>query len=47
MIAKLFIIVIASIFVNNFVFSRFLGICPYLGVSKQWESAMGMGLAVI
>ncbi|MDD3627530.1 MAG: electron transport complex subunit RsxA [bacterium] len=47
MIAKLFIIVIASIFVNNFVFSRFLGICPYLGVSKQWSSAMGMGLAVI
>ena len=47
MIAKLFIIIIGAIFVNNFVLSRFLGICPYLGVSKHWESAMGMGLAVI
>ena len=46
-IAKLFIIVIGAIFVNNFVLARFLGICPYLGVSKHWESAMGMGLAVI
>ncbi len=46
-IAKLFIIIIGAIFVNNFVLARFLGICPYLGVSKHWESALGMGLAVI
>ncbi len=40
-------IAVSAIFVNNFVFSRFLGICPYLGVSKKWDSAMGMGIAVI
>ena len=46
-IGNLFIIIISAIFVNNFVLSRFLGICPYLGVSKKWDSALGMGLAVI
>ncbi|MEN8209017.1 MAG: electron transport complex protein RnfA [Candidatus Fermentibacteria bacterium] len=40
-------IIIASIFVNNFVLARFLGICPFLGVSKQLDSAIGMGAAVI
>ncbi len=43
----LFIIAISSIFVTNFVFSRFLGLCPYIGVSKQLDSALGMGMAVI
>ncbi|MCD6167170.1 electron transport complex subunit RsxA [bacterium] len=43
----LFVIVIAAIFINNFVLIRFLGICPYMGVSKQLDSAIGMGLAVI
>ena len=43
----LFIIVITAIFVNNFVLSRFLGICPYIGVSKNMDSALGMGMAVI
>lgn len=46
-LGQIFIIIIGAIFVNNFVLSRFLGICPYLGVSKHWESALGMGLAVI
>ncbi len=40
-------IIIGAIFVNNFVLSRFLGICPFLGVSKQLDSAIGMGAAVI
>lgn len=40
-------IVIGAIFINNFVLSRFLGICPFLGVSKQLDSALGMGAAVV
>jgi len=44
---SLMIIAVASIFITNFVFSRFLGICPYIGVSKSLDSAIGMGLAVI
>ena len=44
---QLFIIAIGTIFVNNFVLMRFLGICPYIGVSKQLDSAVGMGMAVI
>ncbi|MBK5244854.1 MAG: electron transport complex subunit RsxA [Eubacteriaceae bacterium] len=43
---SLIFILISTIFVNNFVLSRFLGICPFLGVSKQVETAIGMGLAV-
>ena len=39
-------ILIGSIFVNNFAMSRFLGICPFLGVSKKVDSAVGMGVAV-
>lgn len=46
-LGKMMAIIIASIFVNNFVLSRFLGICPFLGVSKQLDSAIGMGAAVI
>ncbi len=45
-IGGLFVILVSSILVNNFVLSRFLGICPFLGVSKQVETAMGMGMAV-
>lgn len=41
-----FVILVSAILVNNFVLSRFLGICPFLGVSKQVETAMGMGMAV-
>lgn len=40
------LIVITAIFVNNIVLSQFLGICPFLGVSKKVDSAMGMGAAV-
>lgn len=39
-------IIVGSIFVNNIVLSQFLGICPFLGVSKKLESALGMGAAV-
>jgi len=40
-------IVFGAIFINNFVLSRFLGLCPFLGVSRKVETAMGMGMAVI
>ncbi len=40
------LILVGSILVNNFVMSRFLGICPFLGVSKKLETALGMGMAV-
>lgn len=40
-------IAIASILINNFVLSRFLGLCPFFGVSKKISSAIGMGMAVI
>lgn len=39
-------IIIGSIFVNNYVFAKFLGICPLLGVSTKVETAAGMGAAV-
>ena len=45
--SKLFAIIIGSIFINNFVIVRFLGLCPYIGVSKKMDSALGMGMAVI
>ena len=41
-----FLIFISAIFVNNIVLSQFLGICPFLGVSKKIETASGMGMAV-
>ena len=41
-----FLIFVAAIFVNNIVLSQFLGICPFLGVSKKIDTAMGMGAAV-
>jgi len=41
-----FTILIAGIFTDNFVLSRFLGICPFLGVSKKLSPAVGMGCAV-
>lgn len=43
---KLLIILLSTIFINNFVLSKFLGICPFLGVSKKVETAIGMGFAV-
>lgn len=41
-----FLIFVSAIFVNNVVLSQFLGICPFLGVSKKIDTAMGMGAAV-
>ncbi len=43
---ELILIFISAIFVNNVVFSQFLGICPFLGVSKKIDTALGMGAAV-
>ena len=40
-------IMLTSVFVNNYVLQRFLGICPFLGVSKKLNQATGMGIAVI
>jgi len=45
-IKELAFIVIGAILINNFVLSRFLGICPFLGVSRKVSTAMGMGMAV-
>ena len=44
---SLIIIMMSSVLVNNYVLSRFLGICPFLGVSKKLNQATGMGIAVI
>ena len=44
---KLIIIMLSAVFINNYVLSRFLGICPFLGVSKKLGSATGMSIAVI
>lgn len=44
--SNLLLIVVGSVLVNNFVMSQFLGICPFLGVSKKTETALGMGMAV-
>ena len=41
------VILISAIFVNNIVLSQFLGICPFLGVSKKTSTALGMGAAVV
>ena len=40
------LIFIAAIFVNNIIFSQFLGVCPFLGVSKKIDTALGMSAAV-
>lgn len=40
------LIIIGAVLVNNFVLVRFLGICPFLGVSKRTETSVGMGFAV-
>lgn len=46
-LASLFSIAVTYAIINNVVLSQFLGICPFLGVSKKTETASGMGLAVI
>lgn len=45
MLNEIFIIIVGTVLVNNFVFSRFLGQCPFLGVSNKTETAIGMGAA--
>ncbi len=40
-------IIIGMVFINNFVLSKFLGLCPFLGVSRQTKPALSMGVAVI
>ena len=44
--SNIVLIIIGSVLVNNYVMSQFLGICPFLGVSKKVETATGMGMAV-
>lgn len=43
---ELIVIALSASLINNFVMSRFLGICPFLGVSKKIDTALGMGVAV-
>ena len=45
-IKALIYILLTGIFVNNYVLQKFLGICPFLGVSKKFDQASGMGIAV-
>ena len=46
-VTDLVVILFSAILVNNFVLNKFLGICPFLGVSKKLDSAVGMSVAVI
>lgn len=45
-LSNLFVILITFVFINNVVLNQFLGICPFMGVSKKSSSALGMGAAV-
>ena len=45
-ITNLLAITLGAVLANNFIFSQFLGICPFLGVSKKVDTAVGMGIAV-
>ena len=47
MVGKLFLVLITTALINNVVLSQFLGICPFLGVSKSTKTAAGMGGAVV
>lgn len=44
---RIIYILLTTIFVNNYIFTGFLGICPFLGVSKNMDTAIGMGIAVV
>ena len=46
LLTTLFSVSLGAILVNNFIFAQFLGICPFMGVSKKVDTALGMGLAV-
>ena len=43
---RIFSIIISAVFVNNFVLSRFLGLCPFIGISKKLDIAVGMGISM-
>ena len=43
---SLFSIIVGSIFINNVIFAKFLGCCPFMGVSKKVDASLGMGMAV-
>lgn len=45
-IAKVLLFMVSCVLSNNYIFSRFLGICPFIGVSNKVETAVGMGIAV-
>ena len=47
MLANIITISLGAILINNFIFSQFLGICPFLGCSNKVDTALGMGLAVV
>ena len=47
MLKELVLILMAGVLVNNYVLQQFLGICPFLGVSKKIKTASGMGASVI
>ncbi len=46
-VIEIILILVSTIFVTNFVLARFLGICPFLGVSAKIETSIGMGMAVV
>ncbi len=47
MLADILVLMLSAILIENFIFSRFLGCCPFLGVSEKPDTALGMGCAVI
>lgn len=46
-ISGILLLIVSAVFIDNFIFSKFLGCCPFLGVSKSPSTALGMGCAVI
>ena len=46
-LTKVIYIAISMVFINNFILSKFLGLCPFLGVSRQTKAAVSMGIAVV
>jgi len=44
---EVLVIILGAVFINNFVLNRFLGICPFIGVSRQIEASIGMSMAVV
>ena len=46
-LSSILLLIVSAIFIDNFIFSKFLGCCPFLGVSKSPSTAFGMGCAVV